>query len=346
VTGDYLWDRTGPPDPEVVALERVLGVLAHRSRPVRPATALAAPRTPRAAWSWRLALAPLATAAIVTALVWVSARFAAPTGPALAVTRLAGTPTIAARPVTGRADWPEGRWLETGGNARAEIDIGTIGRLEVAPDTRLGLLRTRPGDYRLRLAHGTMEALIWAPPGQVALETPTSTAVDLGCAYTMTVDDEGTGLVRVSMGWVGFAWRGRESFIPAGAACLTRPGLGPGTPYYEDTSAAFQAALAALDERVVPQAVRAAALDRVLAGARPRDVVTLWHLLARVDGAERDRVFDRLAAFVPPPDGVTRDAIRAGTRDALDAWWDKLDLGSTSWWRTWTQQWRDNAGGK
>jgi hypothetical protein len=53
-------------------------------------------------------------------------------------------------------------------------------------------------------------------------------------------------------------------------------------------------------------------------------------------------VFDRLASFVPPPTGVTRDGIRAGDRRMLDAWWDALGLGTTSLWRTWSQQWKDN----
>jgi hypothetical protein len=80
----------------------------------------------------------------------------------------------------------------------------------------------------------------------------------------------------------------------------------------------------------------------VLQNARAQDAVTLWHLLSRVEpGAERDRVFDRLAALVPPPDGVTRDGIRAGRRDMLDRWWERLGFGDANWWRMWKQPWRD-----
>ena len=39
--------------------------------------------------------------------------------------------------------------------------------------------------------------------------------------------------------------------------------------------------------------------------------------------------------FVPPPPGVTREGIRAGRREMLDAWWDALGLGTAAWWRTW-----------
>ncbi|MFN8091197.1 MAG: hypothetical protein U0599_03010 [Vicinamibacteria bacterium] len=79
------------------------------------------------------------------------------------------------------------------------------------------------------------------------------------------------------------------------------------------------------------------ALEGALEQARPRDAFSLWHLLARVDGGDRARVFDRLAALVPPPDGVTRDGVLAGDRAMREAWWDELGLGSSDFWRTWTR---------
>jgi hypothetical protein len=160
----------------------------------------------------------------------------------------------------------------------------------------------------------------------------------------MTIDPSGAGLIRVTSGWVGFVWEGREAFIPAGAVCRTRPGLGPGTPRFEDTSDAFGASLEVLDtaSRGSPEAD--AALNRVLDEARPRDALTLWHLLSRVDPARREEVFERLAGFVPPPAGVTLAGIRDGSQPMLDRWWDELDLGSTNWWRLWEQEWRENTG--
>jgi len=144
----------------------------------------------------------------------------------------------------------------------------------------------------------------------------------------------------VLVGWVGFKWRDRESFIPAGSSCAMRPRVGPGTPYNDRVSPQYREALATLDFN--PRSADAAsALTRVLGESGERDEVTLWHLLSRVPAADRDRVFDRLAAFVAPPAGVTRDGIRAGDRQMLDAWWDALGLGSTSLWRKWSQQWRE-----
>ena len=124
--------------------------------------------------------------------------------------------------------------------------------------------------------------------------------------------------------------------------CATRRGVGPGTPYNEHVSPAFRSAIETIDFRSgSPDQV--AALDLVLAEAQERDEVTLWHLLTRVDGVQRDRVSDRLSRFVPPPAGVTREGVRAGQRDILDRWWDALGLGTVSWWRTWKQPWRENS---
>ncbi len=144
----------------------------------------------------------------------------------------------------------------------------------------------------------------------------------------------------MSLGWVGFEHAGREAFIPAGARCATRPGVGPGTPYYADAPPALIRALGVLDAPDATGAARAAALDAVLAGARPRDAMTLWHLLARVPSTDRDRVFDALARVAPPPLGVTRDGIRLGSRAMRDAWWGELGLGTSGWWRMWERKWR------
>src|SRR6516164_5988587 len=117
---------------------------------------------------------------------------------------------------------------------------------------------------------------------------------DLGCAYTLKVAPDGSGTLRTTLGWVGFHTNGRDSFIPAGAMCLTRPGLGPGTPFLEDSSEEFRLALHAVDFEELSPAGRQKALGVVLAEARRQDAFTLWHLLARVSDEERPTVYERM----------------------------------------------------
>jgi FecR-like protein len=326
---DYLWDKSGEADPEVERLERLLGRFAQPSEYRFELRAY--PRTRASRWFG----VGLLAASVVLMVGGVIAAFRMhPAIPSWQVTTSAGQSALAV-----------GGWLETGASERASFNVADIGQVIVEPRTRLRLLNTRAGHHSLELARGTMHATIWAPPNQFFVETPSTLAVDLGCAYTLTVDDEGAGFVSVLVGWVGFKWHDRESFIPAGSSCATRPRIGPGTPYNERVSSAYREALSTID--FTPRSPDASnALTLVLHESTERDEVTLWHLLSRVQAPDRDRVFDRLTAFVAPPAGVTRDGIRGGNREMLDVWWDALGLGSTSLWRTWSQQWKDNSEGR
>ena len=252
MTDDYLWDRSGPPDPEVERLERLLG----RLRTTPPVPAWPEPH----GRGRRVPLALLAAAAVLVLASAASLRLTSGPGPGTwAVVRVSGQPTVGAAALGEAGRLAVGQWLTTDADSRASVAVGTIGRLDVDPDTRLRLLSTREGDQRLALAHGTVHAVVWAPPGQFIVETPASTAVDLGCAYTLTVRPDGSGLIEVTLGWVGFEYAGREAFIPAGARCATRPGRGPGTPWYADAPAPLVRALAEVDS---PEGARRTAARR------------------------------------------------------------------------------------
>ena len=60
--------------------------------------------------------------------------------------------------------------------------------------------------------------------------------------------------------------------------------------------------------------------------ARVRDTLTLWNLLPRVSGANRDMVYERLAKLVSPPAGVTRAGVLKLNQQMLDAWKEELEL--------------------
>jgi hypothetical protein len=218
----------------------------------------------------------------------------------------------------------------------------TTGEIEVEPATRVRLVKNSAGIKRLSLERGTIRATIWAPPGEFVVDTPSAVAVDLGCVYTLHVDDSGNGLLRTTLGWVGFKLGDRESFIPAGAVCVTKKKTGPGTPYFEDASETFRNALAKLDLAAnanITGEERNAALNVVISQSRQRDALTLWHLLARVPGSDRGRVYDRLAQLVPAPAGVTREGILRLDPQMLDLWWNQLGFGDTALWRHWERSW-------
>ena len=348
---DYLWDGSGEPDPEIQRLETVLGKFRHDSP--TPAFPEIVPDRRWTFFLWRMRLFPaLATAAVGVAAI-VAVTFLVygtkPTPTTVAgwdVSSVEGTPRIGRKTISGKEGTGRlgiGQMLETDGLSRASLQADDTGKIDVDPSTRLRLLSMASGLKRLALDRGTIHTYIWAPPGQFVVDTPSAVTVDLGCAYTLQVDDSGAGMVRTSLGWVGFKLNGHESFIPAGAACATRPKVGPGTPYFEDASAEFRSALARFDFEDSGPQQRAHDLAIVLGEARKGDALTLWHLLARVDEGQRILVYDRLRQFVPPPATVTKGSILRLDQPMLDLWWNELGFDDISVWRHWERSWAGTA---
>ncbi|MFL6332358.1 MAG: zf-HC2 domain-containing protein [Pyrinomonadaceae bacterium] len=260
--------------------------------------------------------------------------------PGWEVARVEGAPRVSSNRINERGRLRIGEWLETDATSRAEIAVANIGQVEVEPNTRVRLVETRLTEHRLELERGTLHARIWAPPRLFFVNTPSAVAADLGCAYTLEVDDAGRGLLHVTSGYVALETDARESIVPAGAACMTQPGAGPGTPFFEDAPEPFVESLAKLDFENDHTS-----LDAVLTGARVKDTLTLWHLLSRVGADERLRVYERLAALAPPPAGVTREGIVGLDRTMLDSWKANLEgswLGESSpaVRRLWRELWR------
>jgi hypothetical protein len=356
---DYLWDGSGEPDPEIQKLESTLAEFRHEGQaPEFPE--ITATRQPRfwerivpSHWSLGPRLAA-ATAAILFVVALGILRWSRQPNttsvPGWDVERVAGTPRVESsafgrKAKTGRLGI--GQTLITDSDSKANISIAEIGTVNVEPNTRLRSVAGGNGHNRLALDRGTIHAFIWASPGEFTVDTPSAIAVDLGCSYTLQVDDSGAGILRTKLGWVGFKLDGHEAFIPAGAVCRTRPKVGPGTPYFEDASASFREALSKFDFAASMPEEHSAELSKILAESRQRDALTVWHLLARVSESERGSVYDRLAALVPPPAGVTRDGILRLDQKMLDLWWNQLDLGDVSLWRTWERSWSQNkASGK
>jgi hypothetical protein len=266
------------------------------------------PRRFQPALHWAVAVGVVVMAAVVIGgTVWYRARLPK-----------AGWDLVRADGTRGKI--AVGEWLQTGASSTATLTVGDIGTVQVEPNSRVRLLSARPGEQRLKLARGEISATVSAPPRLFFVDAPASTAVDLGCAYTMKADEAGNGLLRVTLGWVSLEWAGRESLVPAGASCRTRPQIGPGTPYFDDATPLLQTAL----DRIDFEGGESPALDQVLFESRVRDTLTLWHLLSRVSPALRQRVFNRMVDLVPLPKTVSPDRALQLDPDTLKIWREEL----------------------
>lgn len=352
MSNDYLWDGSGEPDPELQHLEKSLAQFRHTGKaPAFPAIdfsnsgALQHKRSLFAflarTWTFRYAAVAVLAATVLAVgvlLRWTPAPESSASG--WNVVRVAGVPRLGHLSLTGdsnKAQLKVGQIVVTDEHSRASLSSTDFGEVDVDPGSRVRLLAAGSNLQRIALDVGTIHAAIWAAPGEFQVDTPAASAIDLGCAYTLHVEPDGSGTIRTTLGWVGFHRDGRDSFIPAGAVASTDPVRGPGTPYFEDAPQALREALHQFDSAAGSTAAREDALRTVLAEARPRDAFTLWHLLSRVDGSDRASVYDRLASLLPPPGGITRDSTLALAPHTLDAWWNAFDLGDISVWRFWEQ---------
>jgi hypothetical protein len=317
----YLWDGGGEVDPDVTKLEEALAGFRWSGKPLP-----LEPAVPDPWWRekkyWAIAAAALLVVGLGSSFFWLQTHR---TGPATSWQfSREGQKPVAVR---------SGEWIETGPDS-ARIESESVGEVDIAPDSRLRVLASRADHHRLALDHGTIRAFIWAPPAKFVVDTPAAKTVDLGCKYKLSVEKDGTGFLQVELGWVAFEWNKVESFIPEGAACFTRVGHGPDTPYFLDAPRALTKSLIVFDATGDGKA-----LETVLTEARPRDALTLWHLLERTQGIARSDVYARFAELVKLPPGVTRDGILRGDQKSMDAAWNALELGDTSWWREWKRNW-------
>jgi hypothetical protein len=237
------------------------------------------------------------------------------------VETIIGTPKAGSQTILQNGKLAVGQFLETDANSRARVQVANIGQVEIAPNSRIQLVKTQSTEHRLSLELGVLHAKILAPPRLFIVDTPSAVAVDLGCEYTLEVDNEGNSKLHVTAGFVALERDGRESIVPAGAICFTRRGKGLGTPFFDDAAAEFQAALLKFDF----ENGGSESLQTIIKAASSYDTLTLWHLLSRVPKNEREKVFDAITVSVKPPASVTRGGILRLDKKMLELWRTEIE---------------------
>jgi hypothetical protein len=228
------------------------------------------------------------------------------------VNSVAGAPAIGDRAVVTQGGSNRGEWLVTDNQVSGRGSPSAASATWMSSRTRGSSSSRRDGSTAWRSTAGTIHARIWAPPKLFFVNTQAALAVDLGCAYTLQIDAQGAGLLRVTSGWVGLEREGRDAFVPEGpcARCATMPGRNAALRRRAVglRRSADRPRLQPLDD---PR--RAAALELVISTARRRDAMTLWHLLTRGTPDERRASTTGWPRWCRRPQDVTRELILAGT---------------------------------
>lgn len=338
---DYLWDRSGPADPEIARLESVLapyGLRAERgvrTSPVAPrAQATRVRRRPR----WRIALASAAAVAMLAIGVvnWYQHRLQWPAGRPWQLSAVNGEARIDGRAAAGVDSLAPGSVLETGKGGSASMRAARIGQVVLGENSRFTLVETRSGRHRLQLERGSLWARVWAPPGALGVSMPTAEVLDLGCEFVLKTDAAGFGELTVRSGWVQIDNWHWEILVPQNARVELRGSDRPGTPYDLGASSAFVAALREIDAQGSAAAADGDAVRRLVAASRAQDAISLVSLLRQYPQLGEGPVFDRTAEIMPADARVTREALRTQGAHALNPWWSSLPYPRMKrWWMQW-----------
>ena len=213
----------------------------------------------------------------------------------------------------------EGRALRVGEEIKtarsARTLTSTLGTVTLEPGSQLRVTRSRPERQQLALDQGAITVKVTAPPRLFAVETPRALAVDLGCSYKLSVAGQSSAL-DVSVGWVELEDKqGMSVLVPAGGHLRVTPDGKLSLPWYGESGKNGQR----------PKALEA--YEPLLTALHePVDTLTLFHLLPRVSGAEREATLEKMLTFTTLPGGVSHEQVLALDKKALATWREELKL--------------------
>lgn len=334
----YLWDRSGPVDPEVARLEGLLRGYVHRETPRRlRAASIAEPVRHARRRRWRVALAAAAMLAVCAlgARAWFQQRLHWDAGEPWQVLAQQGDVRIDGRRQQARVLALDGT-LETGANAVTRLRAAGIGEVAVGEGSRVRLVETRTGRHRVQLEQGSLWARVWAPPGQFGVGVAGAEVLDLGCEFLLKVNADGNGSLSVFSGWVQVDNLRREVLVPQGTRVRVNGDGAAGTPHAFSANPAFVAALEAIDARNGAVDADGEEVHRLIAESRQQDAISLLVLLRDYPPLAEGPMFERLAQLLPTKTPVTREAWHADRMAVLNIWWDALPYPRVKrWWTQW-----------
>lgn len=286
---DYLFHRSGAPDPEVAALERLFAPLRHDGRALpREWSASTTRRRRRVPWLFAAAAAVLVLAG-AAALFWP--RGEAPLAP--------GSPerTIVA------------------GEVACAVPFGEVAAIDVAAFGEVRFEQWRDAEIRVRLERGVVDArhVAGEKGGAPALRIATrfgeavAAAGDAPCTFRLSLEaDAGAGALAVQAGIARFVAPARTVVVPAGAS-VRFTARGPDYPAFDDASANLRKVIemaAAVAAKRGPEPDESILRKLVDVCGTPRDTLVLWHVLDEGGASRLAGVEERLLELAGPPEPI------------------------------------------
>lgn len=245
------------------------------------------------------------------------------------VDKIKGNPVIENQSINDGGALPNGKWLKTDAVSEALLKSGIIGDIYIAPQSEIKLAAFNKKEYRLYIKTGKISAKTWSPPHFFKIEIPSGEVIDLGCAFSLEVNNDNTSELQVFSGWIGLKTGNEKIIIPAGMSCRTHEDGRIIIPYNINTSVEFKNALEMYEDNN-----KSTVLQNILTNAGKIDEVSLWYLLEEANPPDKRLIYDKLAEYVLPPENVNYNGILNGDNTMMLSWWEKLGCGSKALWNS------------
>ena len=212
--------------------------------------------------------------------------------------------------------------VSTEASSTVTINIPDVGNTRLLQNTTLKRLDEK---NTAQLISGDLDIKNAGALENFKLVIPSATIEDFytGNNYTVSTDEEGNSLIKLSVGWLRIYNKNlEESIFPQSFEVKVSKEQGLGLPYSSESDSAYIAHL----EEYLFNGKSLNVLGIVLSNSTSRDAITLWNLLKRVeDEMQRNQVYTWLAKLVPPPSTVNKDGILNLDPEMMQAWLDEID---------------------
>jgi hypothetical protein len=242
------------------------------------------------------------------------------------VEKIAGYPVIESTVLTDHGIIRIGEKLNTDSESKARLKVGVIGEIDIEPKSEIKIVESPSSEYRLVLSRGKISVRMWSAPKLFSIMTPSAVVKDLGCIYYLSVNEDSSTVLHVKSGWVLLENMNLKSLLPTGTSCYSKTLKEPGTPFADNASKLFKESLYKLDFEKGGKSE----LDTLLSESRKEDLISLFHLLKRLDQEFRGEIYDRMSFLFKMPQRITRNEIINGNKDMMGRLWVELGLGTIS----------------
>ncbi len=336
---NYLWNRSGSPDPEIEKLEEILRPLRDQSSgPLEPWPDGEEASSRRPLHRLRTGfLVTAATVLIVALLGWKifdansrDTNSSESKEANLEESKETGTgPKLIVDSSDRQLHVDE--FLET--REIESLSLAEIGEISVDAGSRIRVDRLSEDRTRLFLERGAIDANIYVnvKPRFFEVATQATLCVDLGCMYRLEVGASGRAKVRVYTGQVAFVDADREIYVPAGATCTAIPGRGAGIPRFDGLPSRIVSMLDQYGELKESESKQRLKLARALmvdlAGlTSQRHSLIVWHFLEDKDEDIAKDARHWLEGKFMKPTGILKSDSQKLDANDREAWKSALEI--------------------